>query len=93
MRFIDFVKARIFTPLNMAQSTYFVEEALQSGQASETWTFFGRRIPAWMRGMHPESFAGPGGIMSNVNEMVCDMVVQDGKYQRLMPNHDDRRPG
>jgi len=39
MRFIDFVKARIFTPLNMAQSTYFVEEALQSGQASETWTF------------------------------------------------------
>jgi len=70
VRSIDFVKDRIFTPLNMTQTTYFVHEALRSGQASETWTPFGRRIPLWMEGLHAETMAGPGGVISNVNDLV-----------------------
>jgi CubicO group peptidase (beta-lactamase class C family) len=68
--FIDFVKDRILAPLNMTQTTYSVHEALGSGQASETWTSFGRRIPLWMEGVHAETIAGPGGIISNVNDLV-----------------------
>lgn len=74
VRFIDFVKDRIFTPLNMTQSTFLVHEALRSGQVSETWTPFGRRIPLWMEGLPAETMAGPGGVISNVNDLVRGML-------------------
>ncbi|KAI9456693.1 beta-lactamase/transpeptidase-like protein [Lactarius psammicola] len=69
VQFTEFVKDRIFEPLKMAQSTYSIEEAVQSGKASETWTHFGRRIPLWMEGRENELMAGPGGLISNVNEL------------------------
>lgn len=74
--FVDFVRARILKPLRMIQSTYSVDEAVQSGKASETWTPFGRRIPLWMEGLEIELPAGPGGIISNVKELVRVVPVQ-----------------
>ncbi|KAH9055951.1 beta-lactamase/transpeptidase-like protein [Lactarius vividus] len=69
MQFTEFVKDRILRPLKMTQSTYSIEEAVQSGKASETWTAFGRRIPPWMEGRDMELLAGPGGLISNVKEL------------------------
>lgn len=70
VEFAEFVKDRILRPLKMTQSTYSIDEAIQSGNTSETWTFFGRRIPLWMEGSGIEPMAGPGGLISNVNELV-----------------------
>ncbi len=70
VQFTEFVKDRILKPLRMAQSTYSIDEAIQSGEASETWTPFGRRIPLWMEGLEIELIAGPGGLISNVKELV-----------------------
>ncbi|KAH9051493.1 beta-lactamase/transpeptidase-like protein, partial [Lactarius vividus] len=69
IQFTEFVKDRILRPLKMTQSTYSIEEAVQSGKASETWTAFGRRIPSWMEGRDMELLAGPGGLISNVKEL------------------------
>ncbi|KAI9446783.1 beta-lactamase/transpeptidase-like protein [Lactarius indigo] len=69
IRFTEFVKDRILRPLGMTQSTYSIDEAVQSGKASETWTSFGRRIPPWMEGVEIELMAGPGGLISNVKEL------------------------
>ncbi|KAI9461915.1 beta-lactamase/transpeptidase-like protein [Lactarius psammicola] len=69
VKFTEFVKDRILKPLKMTQSTYSIDEAVQSGKASETWTPFGRRIPPWMEGLGNELLAGPGGLISNVKEL------------------------
>ncbi|KAH9001593.1 beta-lactamase/transpeptidase-like protein [Lactarius akahatsu] len=61
--------SRILKPLKMTQSTYSIDEAVQSGKMSETWTPFGRRIPPWMEGLETELMAGPGGLISNVKEL------------------------
>lgn len=74
--FVEFVKDRILKPLRMTQSTYSVDEAVQSGKASETWTPFGRRIPLWLEGLEIELMAGPGGLISNVKELVRVILVQ-----------------
>ncbi|KAI0303516.1 beta-lactamase/transpeptidase-like protein [Multifurca ochricompacta] len=60
--YADFVKNRIFKPLNMTESTFNVDEAVRTGRASETWTFFGRRIPLWIEELNPDLMAGPGGL-------------------------------
>ena len=70
VQFAEFVKDRILKPLRMTQSTYSIDQAIQSGKASETWTYFGRRIPPWMEGIEIEPLAGPGGLISNVKELV-----------------------
>ncbi|KAH9048266.1 beta-lactamase/transpeptidase-like protein [Lactarius hengduanensis] len=69
IQFTEFVKDRILRPLKMTESTYSIDEAVQSGKASETWTPFGRRIPPWMEGRDIELIAGPGGLISNVKEL------------------------
>ena len=74
--FAEFVKDRILKPLRMTHSTYSINEAIQSGKASETWTPFGRRIPPWMEGLDIELLAGPGGLISNVKELVRIASVQ-----------------
>ncbi|KAH9180223.1 beta-lactamase/transpeptidase-like protein [Lactarius sanguifluus] len=70
IQFTEFVKDRILRPLKMTQSTYSFDEAVRSGKASETWTPFGRRIPPWMEGLETELVAGPGGLISNVKELI-----------------------
>ncbi|KAH9063775.1 beta-lactamase/transpeptidase-like protein [Lactarius deliciosus] len=70
IQFTEFVNDRILRPLKMTESTYSINEAIQSGKASETWTAFGRRIPPWMEGRDIELLAGPAGLISNVKELV-----------------------
>ena len=74
--FTEFVQDRILKPLGMTHSTYSINEAVQSGKASETWTPFGRRIPPWMEGAEIELLAGPAGLISNVKELVRVAPVQ-----------------
>ncbi|KAH9063776.1 beta-lactamase/transpeptidase-like protein [Lactarius deliciosus] len=80
IQFTEFVKDRILRPLKMTQSTYSIDEAIQSGKASETWTPFGRRIPLWMEGREIELMAGPGGLISNVKELASwvKLFLNDG---------------
>ena len=70
VQFAEFVNDRILKPLRMTQSTYSIDQAIQSGKASETWTPFGRRIPPWLEGSEIELLAGPAGLISNVKELV-----------------------
>ncbi|KAI0042675.1 beta-lactamase/transpeptidase-like protein [Auriscalpium vulgare] len=67
--YTEFVEDRIFKPLGMRSTTYSPKEAQNSGRVTQTWTSFGRRIP----GLYPEEqvklMAGPGGIISNVEDM------------------------
>ena len=74
--FAEFVEDRILKPLRMTRSTYSINEAIQSGDASEAWTPFGRQIPSWMEGLEIELLAGPGGLISNVKELVRVVPVQ-----------------
>ncbi|KAH7927509.1 beta-lactamase/transpeptidase-like protein [Leucogyrophana mollusca] len=40
-----FVKMRIFIPLNMTSTTYSFGNAVKSGEMTQGWTSFGRRVP------------------------------------------------
>ena len=75
VQFVDFVNDRILKPLRMTQSTYSIDEAVQSSKASETWTPFGRRIPPWI-GLEIELLAGLSGLISNVKELVRLVRIQ-----------------
>jgi CubicO group peptidase (beta-lactamase class C family) len=70
MRLGDFVSNRIFKPLGMNSSTYSIDAATQTGKFSETWTSFGRLIPPWIEDEFEDLIAGPGGVISNVEELV-----------------------
>ena len=69
MRFTDFVNYRIFKPLGMSSSTYSIDEALQTGRFTETWTSFGRLIPPWIEEEYVDLVAGTAGIVSNVEDL------------------------
>lgn len=71
MKFQDFVKERIFDPLNMTSTTYSVAVANASGLLSQSWAFNGRRIPLSIGNPSSEDLvAGAGGILSNALDMV-----------------------
>jgi CubicO group peptidase (beta-lactamase class C family) len=70
MRLADFVNGRIFKPLGMNSSTYSIDAATQTGKFSETWTSFGRLIPPWIEAEFEDLIAGPGGVISSVEELV-----------------------
>ena len=74
MRFVDFVKKRIFKPLGMSSSTYSMDAALQSGKFTGTWTSFGRSIPPWIEEGFVDLTAGPAGVISSVEELVRQAV-------------------
>ena len=69
MRFTDFVSYRIFKPLGMSSSTYSIDEALQTGRFTDTWTSFGRLIPPWIEEEYVDLVAGTAGIVSNVEDL------------------------
>ncbi len=70
---MDFVKARIWEPLDMLETTFHADEASQDGKLTQTWTKFGRKIPIWFPEEQLPLHAGPGGVISNVIDMVCFM--------------------
>jgi CubicO group peptidase (beta-lactamase class C family) len=69
MRYPDFVNSRIFKPLGMTPSTHSIDAALQTGRFTNTWTPFGRLISPWMREEFVDLVAGPGGLISSVEDL------------------------
>lgn len=67
--FPEFVQDRIFNPLGMLASTYSPKVAEASGKLTECW-HNGRRIPQFHKEPEMELNAGPGGILTNVEDMV-----------------------
>jgi len=69
LRFADFVSNRIFKPLGMNSSTYSIDAAVNTGRFTSTWTSFGRLIPHWLQDEFIDLMAGPGGVISSVEEL------------------------
>ncbi|KAI0828035.1 beta-lactamase/transpeptidase-like protein [Trametes gibbosa] len=65
----DFVESRIFRRLNMTSSTYSPSKAARTGRVTQTWTRGVRRIPYWFSDEVNDLFAGPGGAISNAEDM------------------------
>lgn len=78
MRFVDFVNKRIFEPLGMHSSTYSIDAAIQSGKFTGAWTYFGRLIPPWIKEEYVDLTAGPGGVISSVEELVRHCLKYTG---------------
>lgn len=69
--FRDFVKNRIFDPLNMTSTTYHGDQAEASGLFSQSLAPEGRRIPYWfLDDATSELVAGAGGVISSTVDMV-----------------------
>ena len=70
--FQDFVKERIFEPLNMTTSTYAYAEANATGLMSQAWAYVGRRIPTtpYEDPVTANLIAGAGGLISSAVDMV-----------------------
>lgn len=68
--YTTFVSDRIFKPLNMSSTTYFPSQAVASGRMTQSWTKTGRRIPQWFTDDVVGLNAGPGGVISNVVDLV-----------------------
>lgn len=69
MTYTQFVKERIFRPLNMKSTTYVPSEAANTGKTTQTWTGFGRRLPWWFTDDQVPLNAGAGGVISNALDM------------------------
>ena len=74
MRFVDFVEKRIFKPLDMTSTTYSVDAAIRSGKFTGSWTSFGRSIPSSIEEGFVDLAAGPGGVISSVEDLVRHTV-------------------
>lgn len=77
--FHEFARERIFKSLGMNATTMSPTEAEHSGRLSRSWSApllnrsGGRRIPFWLSEKTAQPSSGPGGIISNVEDMVCIM--------------------
>ncbi|KAI0343583.1 beta-lactamase/transpeptidase-like protein [Trametopsis cervina] len=65
----EFVKERIFTPLNMSTSTFLSSEASERGLLTQTWERDGRRIPFWFTDELSVLNAGAGGVISSAEDL------------------------
>lgn len=72
--YTQFVKERIWDPLNMTSTTFSAKQAAHSGRLTHTWTSLGRRIPFWFPDEWIELNAGPGGIISSVVDLVSSSL-------------------
>ena len=69
--YTDYVQERILSPLNMSSTTFSPDEAFETGRRSQSWTGPGRLIPFWMTDDMTDLAAGMGGLVSNVEDLVC----------------------
>ncbi|KZV71816.1 beta-lactamase/transpeptidase-like protein, partial [Peniophora sp. CONT] len=78
--FTDFVRDRIFLPLNMTSTTYSPSEAIDSGKGTQHWGNNGRLIPWWFQDNTTELIAGAGGIISSAQDMThwVQMLLNGG---------------
>jgi len=76
MRFADFVSNRVFKPLRMNSSTYSIDEAVNSGRFTSTWTSFGRLIPHWLQDEFADLMAGPAGVISSVEDLARHVFLE-----------------
>ncbi|KAL4254577.1 class-A beta-lactamase family protein [Abortiporus biennis] len=72
--FVDFVKERIFEPLGMISTTYVDNDVELSENISQAFTTYNnstiRRVPILVnKGAFVDITAGPGGIVSNTDDM------------------------
>ncbi|KAI0075191.1 beta-lactamase/transpeptidase-like protein [Panus rudis PR-1116 ss-1] len=76
----EFVKARIFDPLNMTSSTFSPSDAARTAKLTQSWTRFRRLIPFWFSDEIAEMKAGPGGVISNVVDLTnwLQMLLNEG---------------
>ncbi|KAK7028283.1 beta-lactamase domain-containing protein [Favolaschia claudopus] len=65
----DFAEARILRPLSMKSSTLYPDRAFATGEFTESWTTFRRRIAFFMPESVAELIAGAGGVMSSGEDM------------------------
>ncbi|KAJ7629470.1 beta-lactamase/transpeptidase-like protein [Mycena polygramma] len=65
----DFVAERILVPLRMTSSTLYPDRAFETGRFTQSWTASRRRIPFFMPEHTAELNAGPGGVMSTVEDV------------------------
>ena len=74
MTYPEFIKARIWDPLNMSDTTFYQREASRHGKLTQAWASNGRRIPIWWNDEQVSMNAGPGGILSSAEDMVSSML-------------------
>ena len=79
MTYMEFVKQRVWQPLNMSSSTFSPTEANADGKLTQVWSE-DRRIPIWMTDELIALNAGPGGIISNAVDMVSQTWSLEVRY-------------
>ena len=86
MTYGSFVAERIFKPLNMTSTSFSPSEAAKTGRLTQTWTRGVRRVPFWMSDAEDDLFAGAGGAISNVEDMVgCALFIVSDRARNSQP--------
>lgn len=69
LSFSSFAASRIFAPLDMSATTYFVSAGEKAGTAAHAFTASGRRIPTCLTDAEVSLMAGAGGVVSSVADL------------------------
>ncbi|KAI0087730.1 beta-lactamase/transpeptidase-like protein [Irpex rosettiformis] len=78
--YIEFVRERIFSPLDMSTTTFSESEALKSGLLTHSFNIVGRRLPFWFPDSVKVLNAGPGGVISSTHDLTrwVQMLLNGG---------------
>lgn len=67
--YTQYATERVFDVLGMNATTFDASTAERSGNLSHAWSYSGRRVPLWFGSAAFEMLAGPGGVISNAEDM------------------------